>query len=270
MTSVTQFFQQSELALASYAKNLFPGISGDLYQTALEDGGQGFAPSQAQQFALTWRVLDQYTDSTGLSATIFEEVSSGKRTLAIRGTQAEAGDIVSDVLLAAGVSARLNPQFDALQAKLDNEWLAEGGLLRGQPFTVSGHSLGGYLAAAVKAQYSAQVTSVYLYNAPGSGGLIGNIAGLVAGVFSQTVPGADGVWNIKASEGASIIGGLGLQGSAAIPIQIEQAPGLSWCDLLAWEFDLEGTTQPAHKSRRWQDGAAASGTINDSAWRLAA
>ncbi|GEM_PF-1736949 len=224
MTTVTDLFNQAELALAAYS--ILPtGITGQSYIDALKDNGRGMADEQATHFASKYRVVDQYdAPGNGLSATVFEEISTGIKYLIIRGTQPEVGDIITGGLLAVGFAAKLNPQFTALKAKLDNDWLADGGPLHNQTFTVTGHSLGGYLAEAVKEQYSTQVTEAYLFNAPGSGGLVGTIAGLVSDLFNQPSPGANGIWNIKASEGASIIAGLGSQSSAGIPIQIEAAP----------------------------------------------
>jgi Ca2+-binding RTX toxin-like protein len=182
--------------------------------------------SQADRFAAKWGVVEQFTDSsTGVSAALFR--NGDEICIAIRGTQLEVGDLLADGILALGVSSRLNPQFIALQTKID-QWREQGGPLQGRSFTVSGHSLGGYLAAAVKETFSANVTQAYLFNAPGSGGLIGNIADLVSGLFSQPAPGANGVWNIKASEGISFVTGLGFQSSAGIPVQIEAAPGLGF------------------------------------------
>lgn len=231
MTTITTIAVHSELALASYAKNLFKDISGRPYLLALEDGGNVMSPRQAQRFAAEWRVVDQFNHANGLSATIFQRTVNGSATgpkyLAVRGTEFDAGDLLANALLALGVSARLNPQYNALKAQIDL-WLTTGGALDGQSFTVAGHSLGGYLAAALKQDYGAQISAAYLFNAPGSGGLVGNIAGLVAGVFSQSSPGANGIWNIKASEGLSLIGGLGSQSSAQIPAQIEEAGGVGF------------------------------------------
>ena len=54
------FFQHSELALAAYAKGLFPGITGQPFVDALKD--VGMSRSQAERFVEGWRVVDQYTD----------------------------------------------------------------------------------------------------------------------------------------------------------------------------------------------------------------
>ena len=223
MSSLTIYQQNAELALAAYAENLFTEISQSAYRDALEAGGTGMSQTQADRFASVWFVVDQFADSsTGVSATIFQKGT--EISVAIRGTQFEASDLLANLTLALGVSERLNPQFDALRTKMD-EWLGVGQPLYGKSFSVAGHSLGGYLAAAIKEAYSANVTAAYLFNAPGSGGIVGNIADLVSGLFSQPAPGANGIWNIKASEGISFITGLGSQPSAGIPVHIEAAPG---------------------------------------------
>jgi pimeloyl-ACP methyl ester carboxylesterase len=219
-------FQQSQLALAAYAVDLSPLMSNGPYVAALT--AAGMASAEATTFASRWEVVDQFTDSSsGVSATIFQINDGTQRYLAIRGTEPQAADILADGILALGFAAKLNPQFNALKTKMD-EWLADPAMLKDQTFTVSGHSLGGYLAAAVKQQYATKVTEAYMFNAPGSGGLVGNIVDLLSGMFDQSTPGANGIWNIKASEGASFITGLGGQTSAGIPIQIEAAPGVGF------------------------------------------
>lgn len=222
MNTVMDYFEQAELAMAAYA-NL---AIGTINATDLANSDADMTLFQAQHFSENWLVVaPTFTDPSGASATIFQNKLTGQVTLAIRGTELSGNDLLTDGLLALGVSSKLNPQFAALKAKLDNEWLVAGGPLHDHAFTVSGHSLGGYLAEAVKEQYGTRVIGAYLFNAPGSGGIVGTIAGLVSGLFNQPSPGANGTWNIKASEGASIIAGLGSQTSAGIPVQIEAAPG---------------------------------------------
>ena len=69
MTTINDYFVQSELALAAYAI-LSPSTPDIL---ALQDEGKIMAPTQAAQFASEWQVIDQYTDLvSGFSATVFE------------------------------------------------------------------------------------------------------------------------------------------------------------------------------------------------------
>jgi len=84
MSTIADYFKQAELAFAAYA-NLFSGISGDDFKIALEDGGKGMSPAQAQRFSENWLVVDQYTDpASGFSATVFQRGT--QKYLAIRGT----------------------------------------------------------------------------------------------------------------------------------------------------------------------------------------
>ena len=93
-------------------------------------------------------------------------------------------------------------------------------MLQGQNFTVSGHSLGGYLAAAVKQNYT-QMTEAYLFNAPGVGGLLGNLADALSSAQGLSSISPDNIWNIRGSEGFPIIAGLGYQLGTATIIQTE-------------------------------------------------
>ena len=199
MTTVVDYFKQSELTLASYADLTF----GNPDPQKLQD--VDMSEIQALKFSTSWLVVSQYTDpSTGLSATVFQEVSSGKKYLAIRGTEPTGSDLTIDGLLALGLPSNLNPQFVALKTQI-NTWLTDGTL--GSAFTASGHSLGGYLAAAVKQTYT-QVTDAYLFNAPGVAGALGNLAGLLTSTLGLSGTPAGNLWNVRGSEGFPFIAGL--------------------------------------------------------------
>ncbi len=216
MTTVADYFKQSELALAAYADLAF----GSPDPQKLRD--VDMTESQALNFAASWSVITQYTDPiTGVSATVFQEISTGQITLAIRGTQASGADLTADGLLALGLPSNLNPQFTALKAQLDI-WLADPSVLKDQSFTVSGHSLGGYLAAAVKQTYP-QVTDAYLFNAPGVGGVLGNLSDALTSTLGLSGAPTGNIWNVRSSEGFPIIAGLGYQLGTAISIQAEAA-----------------------------------------------
>ena len=222
MSTTSDYFTQAELSLAAYGTFTIGAIPLE----KLTDPSVGMSPTQAANFSERWNVLAQFTDSaSGASATIFQarDVQGnpvGPKHLSIRGTEPDANDLIASGLLALGLPASLNPQFIALKAQIDN-WRNDPTKLGDQTFTVTGHSLGGYLAAAVKEYYGAQVSDAYLYNAPGVAGPIGNILGIfgLAGVPSANV------WNVTASEGASLISGLGAPVGTQVNIQIEAAPG---------------------------------------------
>lgn len=175
MSTINDYVVQSELALAAYG-TFSVGLINDEQLIVKE---VGMSISQATVFAGKWQVADHYNDPvTGVSATVFEEIATGAKHLAIRGTELTGKDILADGLLAAGLPSILNPQFTALQLKLNDVWLNDPAVFMDQSFTVSGHSLGGYLAAAVKQSYS-QVTDAYLYNVPGLGGVLGSMTNAI-------------------------------------------------------------------------------------------
>jgi len=217
MSQITDYYMQAELAFAAYA-DLLPGVNP---VPALRSNAVDMTAAQAAQFAETWTVIaPTFTDAvTGVSATVFQNNLTGKKTLSIRGTQATGTDLTADGLLALGLPSNLNPQFTALKTQLDL-WLADPAVLQGQSFTVSGHSLGGYLAAAVKQTYS-QVTDAYLFNAPGVGGLLGNLGDALASTLSLSGTPSGNIWNVRGSEGFPLISGLGYQLGTAISIQTE-------------------------------------------------
>jgi Ca2+-binding RTX toxin-like protein len=219
MSVLINSWKHSELALAAYAP-LVSGMVGDGYSNVLE--GNGMTVSQAEYFSRSWRVITQHNDRvSGLSATVFEEVISGNRYLAIRGTQpTDAGDVGTDLLIIfSGYEINLSSQYRQLKTKV-GEWLADGTLQQG--FTVSGHSLGGFLATGLAADFADSISHAYLYNAPGLNGVLGGATAPILQAFGITAPvDAAKISNIKADAGLSPIAGLGAQVSSPIWIAIE-------------------------------------------------
>ena len=216
MNNISTYFLQAELSQAAYGT-----FSGKTIRTIeLTENDVSMSTSQAAAFTEKWQVADQYTDPiTGVSATVFEAKEGGAKYLAIRGTEFSGNDLLTDGILASAIPPFLNPQFIALKLQID-AWLSDPNVLQNHSFTVSGHSLGGYLASSVKQVYS-QVSDVYLYNAPGVSGLQGNLADAVSGVFGIRSIAADNIWNIRGSEGFPIIAGLGYQLGSSVSIQTE-------------------------------------------------
>ncbi|MBU1236748.1 MAG: hypothetical protein KJ634_12125 [Gammaproteobacteria bacterium] len=167
MSTISEYFQQAELSLAAYAQ-LSSGMSPVALAVAVQQDGKGLSPKQAEEFAKTWRVVDQYTPtetvtttdeygnetqitvSNGLSVTLFKNVETHERYVAVRGTEVDdAGDLWTDFVdIALLGTPERQAQYAALKARLD-EWLTEPDRLQGQTFTVTGHSLGGFLAGAL-------------------------------------------------------------------------------------------------------------------------
>jgi len=197
MSQINDYFIQAELAMAAYANlNVGAPSQGELIQA-------GMSSVQAAQFASKWVVVEQYNDPiTGVSATVFEEVGTGKKHLAVRGTQ-DPADFVADYLILTGVPSELNPQYLSLKSKL-NEWLGDGTLNQG--FTVAGHSLGGYLSAGLIADFSTSISHAYLYNAPGNNSLISQV---MVDMGIASAPDASKITTLQADAGISPIAGLG-------------------------------------------------------------
>jgi len=235
MSTVKTYDIQAELSQAAYGIFLDKVIA----TTELTNSDTAdMSSSQAAAFVEKWQVVAQSPySSTGLSATVFEEINSGKKYLAIRGTEPTGSDLTADGLLAAGLPSNFNPQFIALKALLEEHWLVDGTL--DGPFTVTGHSLGGYLAAAVKQSYS-QVTEAYLYNAPGVGGLLGNLADAIGSALGLSTLSSDNIWNLRSSEGFPVIAGLGYQLGSPVSIQTEKSLNNHGISLLADSLAVYG------------------------------
>ena len=223
MSTITEYLTQSELALAAYA-NLGDGIPDT---KALQDAGM--AQKQAEEFASTYTVVAQFTDSaTGLSATIFENIETHSKHLAIRGTN-DGLDVLTDYLdiMLLG-TAEYQYQYATLKSTVQ-QWLNEGKLSDG--FTVSGHFLGGFLASALAVDFAAHISHTYLYNTPGLGGVVGSPLLALWNALnpgqSITLPDSLAISNIFAEAGPLIISNLGTPVAPQLPIVIEdQSPNL--------------------------------------------
>lgn len=213
MNNIATYFDQAELALAAYS-NLTSGMTLDDYKAALMDSGKGMTATQAADFASKWTVVNQYTDPiTGVSATVFQD-ATGQKTLAIRGTQGLT-DYIADYFILNGTPSQLNPQYLLLKAKVQ-VWLGDGTLAPG--FTVSGHSLGGYLAAGLVADFPASISHAYLYNAPGNNSRISQV---MQALGSATTPDSAKITSLRADAGISPIAALGNDFSPPLSIYIE-------------------------------------------------
>ncbi len=100
MSNTAEYFKSAELALAAYA-DLDTGTP-DVDK--LKADGKGMTATQAADFASRWTVVGTpYNDIvTGVSATVFQEIATGKKALAIRGTQG-ATDYLADYFILNGV-----------------------------------------------------------------------------------------------------------------------------------------------------------------------
>lgn len=243
------YFQHSQLAMAAYV-DFTVGMSSNDYKRALKDAG--FTDPLIDTFVAAYSVVGEtFTDAvTGLSVTLFQKIATGEKILAIRGTNPEEiNDLITDGLLVAGESATLSPQYVALQAYYA-QLIDQGTLRPNELFSVTGHSLGGFLAQAFTVDHATNIRHTYTYNAPGIGGAVIEVLEQL-GAAEHTVP-SGLITNIISKNGLSIAAGLGTQIGTPVDIFIEET-GLNTSfhdhqiatatDALAW-YDLAATIDP--------------------------
>ena len=217
MISPTTICTQAELAFAVYATLQLGENSSEIIQTADKD----MVPALAGAIADRYRVIAILDDTaSGAYAAVFEDKLTGVRTLAIRGTT-DVSDIVADFYLLRGTPASLNPQYAVLSARV-MQWQTEG--IVGPNTAVVGHSLGGYLATALKSSADFTLGLVYTFNAPGLGSAAGTLGEFFQGAFNIGVL-SSAVYDVRASAGLSLIAGLGQHWGTAVPVEIEAAAG---------------------------------------------
>ena len=220
-----EYFKHAELAFAAYA-NLNAGTPDN---AALR--GVNFSASQAVAFSSAYQVVDRHSDATGLSATVFKSTDSGnpQTFLAIRGTNDPLDLLTGLVNIAIFGSTTLQPQYLSLKNQVQT-WLNDG--ILPQSFTVTGHSLGGFLATdlTVDAQFANKISHAYLYNTPGQGGIFGDLINLMQntwGFGTQYDPSKFSNIEAVVSDGLnnSLITGLGYDVSPPINIMVEDQNG---------------------------------------------
>jgi hypothetical protein len=229
---ITRYFDLAQLALASYTDftSLFgtpqnpqiPSASG-VRNAVLGD----FPFPLANQFAGVanpgqgFRVLSQRTIANGFSATLFERIDGlNEKVLVIRGTEpTQLADILTDVNLALFGNQNFSNQYKSLREYIRELRTPVGqntvdqkpglGLLSNtDPISVTGHSLGGWLGAALSTdlEFRDQIQQVYTYNAPGFNGGFGPLLELL-GVNGPVVDNGKVVNFI--AQGPTLIAGVG-------------------------------------------------------------
>ncbi len=111
MSTISNYYKYAEFAFASYS-NMIKGMIRPDYIDALIDGGDGMSQKQAETFANTYTIIDQYNDPNGLSVTLFKD-AGGKQTVAIRGSQ-DLLDFATDAIdIAILGSPAIQAQYSA-------------------------------------------------------------------------------------------------------------------------------------------------------------
>lgn len=216
MSSIKDYSSHVELAWAAYA-NLQVGSL-----TRAQLGSAEIPDAFADALSTRYTVEAIHNDPfTGAYAVVFKDIATGSKTLAIRGTEG-AGDVIADTHFMVGIPAWMSLQYQSLVEKIE-QWQV-GGVINAQT-TLTGHSLGGYLAAAVKSYYPNSFGATYTYNAPGLGSALGSIAEFFQSAFGLAPNLAD-VYDLRGTTGLSFIAGLGMHMGTPVPVEIESAPGL--------------------------------------------
>ncbi|MDT3735117.1 MAG: hypothetical protein ROZ00_02715, partial [Denitratisoma sp.] len=214
-------FDNAEMSFAAYAL-LEPGMMGRDLEDRLK--GAGFSEAQATRFATRYRVVDQYTNAeNGLSVTFFERLSGNppEQIVAVRGTEFGT-DFINDVVIADVMGIGTSPdgrdmaQYQSLRWAIDT-WLNGGWLRPG--YTISGHSLGGYLGGVLAGDPLGRANQAYLYNAPGTMGLLGPLTQAITSRFGLSSWNTPNATEIEGSAGLSLIAGIGqdFSGNKVIP-----------------------------------------------------
>ena len=208
--ATSEYFDNADLALAAYAE-LSENFSVSQQILALQNAGM--TEAQADDFALRWPVVvTQYTDViSGLSVTVFR--NGDEVSIAIRGTEGiNFLDLFADLALGLGL---VPGQYDKLKDFYE-ALKSSGAIQPSDNITVSGHSLGGFLAQLLAVDFPGDFEHTYTYNAPG----IGGVALGLFGIPDNT--GTVGITNIR-GDGFSTVAILGTSIGNVKEIEIENA-----------------------------------------------
>lgn len=145
---------------------------------------RGWTDQQFDDFRLQYQIVDHLENTgTGLSITIFQDLDTGKRTVAFRGTEPPASswesigdaipDLVRDLVLALGFS---EATLGLGQAPVVRDFLHQNGLLEADgsanpayahDVNIVGHSLGGHLTLMAALDFPDLVNQAYTFNGAG-------------------------------------------------------------------------------------------------------
>jgi pimeloyl-ACP methyl ester carboxylesterase len=187
MTTTQNYLNNAVFSSLAY-ENLQAGMHGKGNPDYLEAiQRSGVSDDAAKTFADTYSIISTFTDpASGLSATVFQD-AGGRKTLSIRGTEINSiQDWLADANLAVSSTTL---QMNALQNFYD-QLKSNGVISSSEQITVTGHSLGGYLAQVFTANNLDSVDHAYTYGAPGIGGAIAEglkAVGLLPSAF-ESIP----------------------------------------------------------------------------------
>jgi Ca2+-binding RTX toxin-like protein len=215
MATINDYLQYAETTFAAYASLMAGPQNKQAYIAA------GMADAQADAFNAHWTVLTQSaSDPSGFSAVLLQNVQTGEKVLAIRGTEgSQAGaDYITDFVDIVAGQLRSMPQAIALES-FYQQLLSTGKLGAAEQVTVTGHSLGGFLAQSFTALHDSVVRATYTYNAPGFNGAIQQVVEYM-GLTDASVANAK-IINLRATDGLSLTAGLGQMLGSVQQVRIE-------------------------------------------------
>ena len=162
MTTIAQYLQYAETALAAYAGALTSAggeSNNSSYRTA------GMTQQEATRFDQSWIVLSQAPDApNGVSAVLLQNRTTGEKVLAVRRTEPSQGgiDYFTDIvnIAALGTVAGM-AQYQAFEAFYE-ELITSGKLISTEQVTVTGHSLGLIVGIGVGLDLSSPAMGVSL------------------------------------------------------------------------------------------------------------
>ena len=145
-TTTTQYNSYAQAALAAYATGLIAGVEN---AARYRDPDVGMAVNQAAAFNATWNVLQQSPlNGNGFSAVLLQNRTTGEKVLAIAGTNGWADWITDLVNIALYGTVLGMPQYLSLES-FYTQLVSSGKLGATEQITVTGHSLGGFLAPSL-------------------------------------------------------------------------------------------------------------------------
>lgn len=234
-STVENVYQNSLLADAAYI-DLVVGddvdTNGKILDKAAEKFYQrGFTLDQFEAFQSKYKIYKpaggelahQQNTLDGFAVTIFEDIDTGKLTVAFRGTEPVGElppdglplvDLIQDVLLGLGFSSTL---AQVMQTGRIDSFLEDAGLVdrdgNVNPAFVgkvdfAGHSLGGHLTLMAAYYYPDLLDHAYTYNGAGTTLLdsiyLDHIKPVIGDLMGSTVLSPDQVTNIYAEPGLEV------------------------------------------------------------------
>ena len=219
-------FEQAQLSDATYADftSAFNPDDGTYVDTgvisALEE--RGFSLTQATEFVSEWSVVSQKENTVnGFSATLFENKFTGEKRLAIRGSDDLYDFVDADVNLF--LRGEAPAQYRDLEAYYQ-ELIAGGHLAVDEAISITGHSLGGFLAQAFSINNPTIVQNTTVYNAPGLIGVGADILDLL-GIVDPIIQSYNTI-HVIGEAGPEVTAAVGAQLGERSYIFIEDQTGL--------------------------------------------